>query len=116
MAYQVAWRGRRRWATRMSKRKRLSRAQQMQAWARDAGLPMAWVVGNRVYSHAAHLRPWRERQGPSYVRAVPRNTYVGVGCHRYQVRDLQAHLPEADWKPLVCGLGAKGPRVYDWQC
>ena len=27
-----------------------------------------------------------------------------------------AGLAAEGWQPRACGLGAKGPRVHDWQC
>ena len=48
--------------------------------------------------------------------AVPGNEHMWVGFRQVQVQDLVAELPAAAWQPRACGLGAKGPRVYDWQC
>ena len=47
--------------------------------------------------------------------AVAGNEPVRVGKHSGPVGGLWAALPEADWA-WACGLRAKGPRVYDWQC
>ena len=76
----------------------------------------AWVVGDSVYGHSSQLRQGLEEQGQAYVLAVPGNEYVWVGFRQVQVQDLVAELPAAAWQPRACGLGAKGPRVYDWQC
>lgn len=48
--------------------------------------------------------------------AVPANEYVWVGHRQVQVQEIQAGLLAEEWQPRACGLGAKGPRVYDWQC
>ncbi len=80
--------------------------------ALDAGVPAAGVVGDSVYGHSAELRQRREARGPAYVLAVPRHEYVWVDFQPVQVQTLQA---AADWAPRACGMGAKGPRVYDWQ-
>ncbi len=91
-------------------------AQQLLQRARAAGVTAAWVVGDSVYGHSSQLRQGLEAQGQAYVLAVPGNEHVWVGHRQVQVQDLVAELPAADWQPRVCGLGAKGPRVYDWQC
>ena len=90
-------------------------ARRMLERALDAGLPVAWVTGDSVYGHSSALRRWLEAQGRSYVLAVAGNEPVRVGDHAGPVGDLWATLPEADWETLACGLGAKGPRLYDWQ-
>ena len=66
--------------------------------------------------HLADLRQELEARGQSYVLAVAGNEHVWFGWRQVPVGDLWAALPEADWETLACGLGAKGPRVYDWQC
>ena len=91
-------------------------AQRMLARARDAGLPVAWVTGDSVYGHSADLRQWLEARSQSYVLAVAGNEYVWAGLRQVRVGDLWAWLPAADWETRACGLGAKGPRLYDWQC
>ena len=91
-------------------------ARRMLARALDAGLPTAWVTGDSVYGHSADLRQELEARDQSYVLAVAGNEHVWVGWRQVPVGDLWAALPEADWETLACGLGAKGPRVHDWQC
>ena len=91
-------------------------ARRMLARALDAKLPVAWVTGDSVYGHSSKLRGWLEARGRSYVLAVARNEHVRVGLRQAPVGDLWAALPEEDWETLACGLGAKGPRLYDWQC
>ena len=91
-------------------------ARRMLARALEAGLPVAWVTGDSVYGHSSDLRRWLEVRSQSYVLAVAGNEHVWVGFRQVPVADLWAALPEADWETLACGLGAKGPRLYDWQC
>ena len=91
-------------------------AQQLLQRAGAVGVTAAWVVGDSVYGHSSQLRQGLEEQGQAYVLAVPGNEYVWVGFRQVQVQDLVAELPAAAWQPRACGLGAKGPRVYDWQC
>ena len=45
-------------------------AQQRRQRACDAGLPAAWVVGERVYGEHRSLRLWWEAQGHAHVLAV----------------------------------------------
>ena len=82
----------------------------------EAGPPVAWVTGDSVHGHSSALRQWLEDRGQSYVLAVPAHEHVWVGFRQVQVREVRAQLPEADWETLACGLEAKGPRLYDWQC
>ena len=91
-------------------------ARRMLARVLDAGPPVAWVTGDTVHDHAADLRQWLETRGQSHVLAVPANEHVQVGFRQVPVRDALAQLPEENWQTLACGLGAKGPRLYDWQC
>ena len=92
------------------------RARRLLARALDAGLPLAWVTGDSVYGHSSDLRQWLEARGQSYVLAVPANEHVRVGFRQVQVQEVRAPLPDADGETRACGLGAKGPRLYDWQC
>ncbi len=91
-------------------------AQQLLGRARAAGVTAAWVVGDSVYGHSSQLRQWLESQAQAYVLAVPGNEYVWVGHRQVQVQEIQAGLLAEEWQPRACGLGAQGPRVYDWQC
>ena len=91
-------------------------AQQMLQRARAAGVTAAWVVGDSVYGHSSQLRQWLESQAQAYVLAVPGNEHVWVGHRQVQVQEIQAGLSAAAWQPRACGLGAQGPRVYDWHC
>ena len=91
-------------------------ARRMLARVLNAGPPVAWVTGDCVYGHSTDLRQWLEARGQSYVMAAPANEHVWVGFRQVQVQDVRAHLPDADWETQACGLGPKGPRLYNWQC
>ena len=96
------------------------RARRLRARVLDAGPPVAWVTGDTVYGHLSNLRPGgqgaRLYDGQCRVLAVPANEHVRVGFRQVQVQEVRAPLPDADGETRACGLGAKGPRLYDWQC
>lgn len=86
--------------------------------ALDAGVPAGWVAGDEVYGQHSRLRLALEERGMAYVLAVPVNQHViatiearPVDC---RVDALSAAVPESDWTRLSAGVGAKGPRLYDW--
>jgi SRSO17 transposase len=90
-------------------------AEQMLARAFAAGVPAAWVTGDRVYGDHRPLRRWLEAHPQAYVLAVSGKGYVGLGTRPRQVKALLASLPEEGWTRLSAGDGAQGPRWYDWR-
>jgi SRSO17 transposase len=86
--------------------------------ALDAGVPAGWVAADEIYGQNAGLRLALEERGMPYVLAVPVNQYtiaaVDGRIAQARVDVLSAALPEAAWTRLSAGVGAKGPRVYDW--
>jgi SRSO17 transposase len=82
----------------------------MLARAFDAGVPCAWVVGDSVYGSDSALRRAVERSGRGYVLEVTSAQRLGLR----RVDAWAADLPEAAWRRLSAGDGAKGPRLYDW--
>jgi SRSO17 transposase len=90
-------------------------AQAMLARAFAAGVPAAWVIGDTVYGHD-ELRQWLERQGRSYVLAVPATHSVWTAAQLVEARVLADGLAEAAWTPHSAGDGSQGPRLYDWAC
>ena len=82
----------------------------------DAGLPMAWVVGDTVYGHSRELRSWLEDQGLHHVLAVPRNEELWAGTDLWRVDEVHAAYGDREWHRLSAGPGSKGERWYDWQC
>ncbi len=91
-------------------------ARRMLARTLDAGLPMAWVVGDTVYGHSRALRSWLEDRGLHHVLAVPRNEELWAGTDLRRVDEVQAVHREREWHRLSAGAGSKGERWYDWQC
>ena len=83
----------------------------MLARAFDAGVPCAWVTGDdSVYGADSALRRTIERRGRGYVLEVTSAQRLGLR----RVDDWAGDLPEAAWRRLSAGDGAKGPRLYDW--
>ena len=58
-----------------------------------------------------NFRHFLEQRHLNYVVAVPKSQSVAMGTGG---DTLAAQAPEQAWKRLSCGIGAKGPRLYDW--
>jgi SRSO17 transposase len=84
----------------------------------DAGLPASWVTGDEVYGSDPELRAGLESRGLGYVLAIGCNRRVAVnhGRTRMRVDDIAAGLGRRWWQRMSAGIGAKGPRDYDWAC
>lgn len=88
--------------------------------AREAGLPMHWVVADTVYGQAVDLRNWLEQHGYAFVLAIACNEPVCVatpagGCLLAEAAVADATLlHEQDWQRLSMSQGTKGPRLFDW--
>jgi SRSO17 transposase len=86
----------------------------MLARAFQAGVPVMWVTGDRVYGDDRRLRMWVEAHERAYVLAVSGQEYVWLGWQPRQVKTILAAVPADDWTRHSAGAGAKGPRWYDW--
>ncbi len=88
--------------------------------AREAGLPMHWVVADTVYGQAVDLRNWLEQHGYAFVLAIACNEPVCVatpegGCLLAEAAVADATLlHKQDWQRLSMSQGTKGPRLFDW--
>lgn len=80
-----------------------------------AEVPVAWVTGDSVYGDNRRLRMWVEAQERAYVLAVSGKEYVWLGWQQQQVKTILPALPAEGWTRHSAGVGAKGPRWYDWQ-
>jgi SRSO17 transposase len=93
-------------------------AQRMIARAIAAGVPFAWVVGDEVYGSDRRLRLFLEKHERPFVLAVRRNeklwSMLAGRLGQHTATDLAAALPDAAWRRLSAGAGAKGERLYDW--
>ena len=86
--------------------------------ALDAGVPAGWVAGDEVYGQHSRLRLALEERGMAYVLAVPVNQHVIATIDGRpvdaRVDTLSAAVVEDNRQRLSAGVGAKGPRLYDW--
>jgi SRSO17 transposase len=90
-------------------------AQRMISRAVEAGVPFGWVTGDEAYGVDTKLRMWLESQGIAHVLAVAKNSMVvTMQLTKARVDRVIAELGEDAWKPMSCGDGAHGPRIYDW--
>jgi len=81
----------------------------------DAGVPCAWVTGDCIYGGDRKLRMWLEGRGQPFVLAVPKNEPLWAeGFRQTRADKMAAVLRQEDWHRLSAGVGAKGPRLYDW--
>jgi SRSO17 transposase len=102
--------------------------------ARVAGhLQARWVTGDEVYGGNPGFRDALDGDGLWYLLEVPTTTGVclvtgasppplGAGTWRYRddlgrpttIGELAAGVPADQWQTLTIGLGAQGPRVYQF--
>src|SRR6266536_64914 len=87
--------------------------------ALDGGVPAAWVTADEVYGSDGKLRRALEARGQAYVLAVRANekptTWPPYGPPgQVSVAEVAAAVPAEAWQRLSCGVGAQGPRRYDW--
>lgn len=90
-------------------------AQTMLERASDAGVPTAWVAGDSVYGNDRRLRVWLEERRQPFVLAIKATEPLWQdGPHDVAAEAIAAALPADRWQRLAAGMGAKGPRRYDW--
>ncbi|WP_434975675.1 IS701 family transposase [Streptomyces bluensis] len=91
-------------------------AGEMIAAALDAGITAPWVTGDEAYGQDPRLRAVLEARGTGYVLAVACSTRVRINHGRTAVRadTVAGRLPATAWHRQSVGIGAKGPRYYDW--
>jgi len=89
-------------------------AQQRLQRACDAGVPAAWVAGDRVYGENRSLRLWLEAHGHAHVLAVSGQEYVWRAGRQPQGKSVLAPRGPEGWDRLRAGDGANGPRWDDW--
>jgi SRSO17 transposase len=89
-------------------------AQCMLARTLEAGLPVAWVVGDTVYGSALLLRMALEERRQAYALAVTCKEQVEVQGVRKWVDQFAHTLAREDWQVLSAGAGSKGPRLLTW--
>lgn len=79
-----------------------------------AGIPAKWVTADAVYGADYHFRNALETLGLGYVVGVRTDFTVRVGFHLKRVKELLPEVPVTAWHRVSCGMGSKGPRLYDW--
>jgi SRSO17 transposase len=82
-------------------------------------LPSAWVTGDTVYGGSGPLRRWLQERRQPYVLALASTDDVDLPWERtsYHVsaQEIALHAVTANaWQRVSAGVGAKGPRLYDW--
>ena len=91
-----------------------AQARQMIDRALDSGTPAAWVAGDEVYGADPELRKDLAARGIGYVLAVAKSHRFTTGLGARRAIDLAVRLPPRAWQRRSAGVGAKGPRRYDW--
>ncbi|MER7826973.1 IS701 family transposase [Streptomyces sp. NPDC096097] len=91
-------------------------AWEMIAAALGAGVEARWVTGDEAYGQDPQLRAALEACRTGYVMAVACSTRVWINQGRTPVRadTVTERLPATAWHRQSAGIGAKGPRYYDW--
>ncbi|GHA71798.1 transposase [Streptomyces olivaceoviridis] len=79
-----------------------------------AGLPASWVTADEAYGQEWKFRRLLKELGVGYVVAVPKSQQVKSLAGFWRIDQLISEAPADAWQRLSCGVGAKGPRVYDW--
>jgi SRSO17 transposase len=90
-------------------------ARTMLARAVKAGVPVSWVSADEAYGMDNKFRRFLEEHHLSYVVAVPKSQWIGMGWGgEIRADSATAQAPPEAWKRRSCGEGAKGERLYDW--
>jgi SRSO17 transposase len=94
-------------------------AKRMIQRAREAHVPIRWVVADTVYGHSSDLRLFLQEHGYAYALAVPSMEVVCVqtptGLLLSDVASIARQALRArDWQRLSQSLGTKGERLFDW--
>ncbi|WP_443070392.1 IS701 family transposase [Streptomyces sp. QHH-9511] len=91
-------------------------AWEMIAAALGARVEARWVTGDEAYGQDPQLRAALEARRTGYVMAVACSTRVWTNQGRTPVRadTVAGRLPATAWHRQSAGIGAKGPRYYDW--
>jgi hypothetical protein len=72
------------------------------------------VAGDEVYGADPKLRKNLAARGTGFVLAVPKSHRITTGIGARRAIDLAVRLRPRAWQRLSAGVGAKGPRLYDW--
>ena len=89
-------------------------ALQMLERARQAGVQAKWVTADEVYGSDSKFRRTLEAQKQGFVVGVTSQQRLWIGFEQRMVREIATDAPQAAWQRISAGMGAKGPRLYDW--
>jgi SRSO17 transposase len=89
-------------------------ARQLIERALAAGVPARWVTADSIYGSDYAFRNALEERKLGYVVGVRTDFMVRIGSRQHRAKTLLATVPDTAWHRLSCGVGAKGPRQYDW--
>ncbi|MCA1682208.1 MAG: IS701 family transposase [Actinobacteria bacterium] len=83
--------------------------------ARAAAVPFAWFTADEEFGQNPGLCDYLETSQIPYVMAVPKNTqFTDSAGKTVQLDTLAKRIRRNEWQRRACGIGSKGPRVYDW--
>ena len=83
--------------------------------ARDAEVPFTWFTADEEFGQNPGLCDYLQASRIPYVMAVPKNTqFTDITGKTVQFDALPDRLRRHAWQRRACGIGSKGPRVYDW--
>jgi SRSO17 transposase len=83
--------------------------------ARAAGVGFAWFTADEEFGQNPALCDYLETSRIPYVMAVPKTTrFVDTTGKTVHINALAGRLRRNAWQRRACGIGSKGPRVYDW--
>jgi SRSO17 transposase len=94
---------------------RPEQVQQMIEAARRAGVPFAWFTADEEFGQNPGLCAYLEKTRIPYVMAVPKDTqFTDTSGRTAQIATFATTMRPNAWQRRACGIGSKGPRVYDW--
>lgn len=83
--------------------------------ARAAGVSFGWFTADEEFGQNPGLCDYLERNRIPYVMAVPKTTqFTDTTATTVAVETRAARTRRNAWQRRACGIGSKGPRVYDW--
>jgi SRSO17 transposase len=94
---------------------RPDQVQEMIEATRRAGVRFGWFTADEEFGQHPGLCAYLEKTRIPYVMGVPKNTqFTDSAGHTDQIAVFATRMRPNDWQRRACGIGAKGPRVYDW--
>jgi SRSO17 transposase len=83
--------------------------------ARAAAVPFVWFTADEEFGQNPGLCDYLEQARIPYVMAVPKNTkFTDTAGKAVQFDTLAGRIRRNAWQRRACGIGSKGPRVYEW--